>query len=329
MNLEQMWAAKNLSELGFTTRESEFLYLIGTQTGVFTTAQFRCFADVQRGKAQDHLLRTLDAHRLITRIGLTERDHVIHISGKAFYRAILSEDSRLRRSMSPALMRQRLQYGDYIVRNPELHYLTSEAHKHDYLVHQLGVDPTLLPQAGYHGKQEGELTVRFFPDRFPIFSTAVEQPGVGIVYGEDPGTAYSSFRRFITNNRSWLEGVASLHFVYISSSPRRKQLAMSLLSSLFDGTHTVSSSDLTQYFGLRQRLELRQENSFTPAEIAFWSANHRRFSLAKYEPLYAEFCGQQSLHSVSCASPRRNFYCESFTPVTDLKEGLEVNDGTH
>jgi hypothetical protein len=86
---------------------------------------------------------------------------------------------------------------------------------------------------------------------------------------------------------------------------------------------------MTQYFKLRQRLDMRQENTFTPAEIAFWSANHKRFSLPKFEPLYAEFCGQESLPSVSCASPRRNFYCESFTPVTNLKEGLEVNDATH
>lgn len=321
-NLEQMWAAKNLTELGFTLREAEFLYLIGTHTGVFTTAQYRTYISGSRGWAQDHLVSTLDSHRFVTRIGLTERDHVIHISGKGFYRAILNDDSRLRRSMSPALMRQRLQYADYLVHHPELQYLTTETHKYDYLVHQLRIDATLLPQARYHGKESDDFTVRFFPDRFPIFSTSGDQPGLGIVYGEDPGAAYSSFRRFVTNNKPWLQETPALHFVYVSPLPRRKELALALLSSMFDSSHTVTSSDLNRYFQLRQRLDKVQENTFTPADIAFWSANHKRFALPKYEPLYAEFCGQESLHLVSCASPRRHFLCESFTPVTHLKEGL-------
>lgn len=323
-NLEQMWAVKNLSELGFTTREAEFLYLIGTQTGIFTTAQYRVFTNTGRGTPQHHLLSTLEAHRFITRIGLTQRDQVIHISGKAFYRAILNEDSRLRRSMSPALMRQRLQYGDYIVRHPDLPYLGTEAHKHDYFVHQLGIDPTLLPQAGYASRKTDALTVRFFPERFPIFALQSDNPGVGIVYGEDPGAAYSSFRRFVSVNTAWLREMSNLHIVYVSPFARRRVLALRLLASIFDASHTVSTSDVTRYFQLRQKLEQRQEKTFSADDLTFWSANHKRFSHPRYEPLYAEFCGQASLPSVACASPRRSFYAESFTPVTDLKEGLKA-----
>lgn len=217
MMIHKIKAVENLMQLGFTARQANFFYLVGTQTGVFNLAQYRVFADVNLGAASMTLLRRLESLKYITRLGITYRQHVIHIDHKAFYRAILDKDSRLRRDMSPSLMRRRLHYLDYIVRNPHLKYLPTETAKQEALTFQFGLSEEMLPQQIYTSKSGENTTTRFFPERFPMFlEEASDDISLGIIYGEDPANQFRSFKKFVFANREFLTSIPSLYFVYVS-----------------------------------------------------------------------------------------------------------------
>jgi hypothetical protein len=323
MNLAQMNAVENLIQLGFSAREAEFLYLVGTHSGVFTMRQFRVYSDVKLGWATIALTRKLAQLNYATRIALNGRDHVYHLSNKTFYRAILTEDSRLRRGMSAGLMRQRLQYMDYIAQNPEANFLTTEGDKREVITLQFGIPEDLLPIQLYTSRTSSSTTTRYFPERFPLFiqetATAIQ---LGIVYGEDPANSFASFRKFVLANRVFLDQIPDLYFVYVSASARRRCLAMTLLSSLFGESHAVRNPDLLRYFTLLRKFDYNQQHTFTEDDLAFWKHAAKRYDQPKYEPLYAEFCGQISLPAVSSASPQRTFDCTTFIPTTTLLDGI-------
>lgn len=323
MTIDQINAVHNLIDLGFTPRQADFLYLVGTNTGVFTMPHYRQFARVERGNATDRLTRRLIAHSFVTRLAVTDNDIVYHLDNKRFYRAILTEDSRLRRDMSPGLMRQRLQFMDYICRHPEDEYLPTEQIKREIITAQFKVSESVLPQQYYASKQGAEPTLRYFPDRFPLFIRETPTSvSLGIIYGEDPANSFRSFRKFVIENRPFLDAISALTFVYISPSERRQRLATQLLSDLFESSHAVTTSELTRYFTLRQKLDRNQQSTFSDSDYDFWSYAHRRYNEPKYEPLYAAFSGDSSLPSLPCAGSARVFSCECFTPLTTLHDGV-------
>jgi hypothetical protein len=328
MSMEQMAAVENLMAMGFTPREADFLYLVGTHSGVFTSQQY-CLASggVSRGGTPNRLRNKLDKLKFITRIALTQQHQFFHLSNKIFYRAILTEDSRLRRGMSASLIRQRLQYTDYLVRNTDARYLTSEDQKRDYLIAQFGISESLIPRQVYHPKQSGaNKTVRLFPERFPMFITEESgYAGLGVVYGEDPANRFACVRRFVVANKALFASIPFLHFVYVSASAGRARLTSALLSSVFGATHTVQNDDLKRYFELRRKYDNNERHTFTDSDYAFWSRAYKQYNAAKYEPLYAEFIGQKSLPAVSFVVPRRSFAFTHFVPTTTLREGLEVD----
>jgi len=325
MSIEQISAIENLMQLGFTLRQSEFLYLVGTQSGVFTTEHYRIFTgNAQRGGPQLRLLARLEKHRFVMRIALNRRDQFFHLSNKAFYRAILTEDSRLRRGMSPSLLRQRLQYMDYVVRHPDARYLATESQKCEYLAEQFGISEALFPRQEYSAKNLAHgSTVRFFPERYPMFiMDAAGYAGLGIVYGEDPANRFASFRRFVLSNQTLFSPIPAIHFVYVSASSTRAYLASALLKSLFSNSHPTQNDDMQRYFRLRRLYENNARESFTNADYAFWTRNHKQYSESKYEPMYLEFCSQSSLSAASFVVPDRTFNFIHFTPTSSLREGF-------
>ena len=75
-------------------------------------------------------------------------------------------------------------------------------------------------------------------------------------------------------------------------------------------------------FTLLRKFDYNQQHTFTEDDLAFWKHAAKRYDQPKYEPLYAEFCGQISLPAVSSASPQRTFDCTTFIPTTTLLDGI-------
>jgi hypothetical protein len=326
MTANQQQAFANLRSLGFTPRQADFLYLVGTNTGVFTAEHFNLFCGVARGASQTRLLDRLEQHNFALRINLgrgqkNSRTQLFHIRHKAFYTAIMCSDSRLRRGMSYALIRQRIQFLDYIVTYAHNEFLGTEDDKVEYFSNQLSLPLSLLPSHRWRSKKTALSTLRYFPERFPIFTSATDTGHTtGIVYGEDPTAEFRAYRNFMTTNREFFAAIPALHIVYISPSSRRRELAQALLTSTFSDSRTVETSDLQRYFDLRKRLERANGEPLQREDYAFWSHARKLFATPQYEQMYKENSGQLSLPSVSSASPRRSVFVETFSPFTTLDD---------
>ncbi len=318
MTISQQTAFSNLLSIGFTARQAEFLYLVGTHTGVFTAEHYRRYAGASRGKAQVSFLDKLDALGYIRRVDIA-RLQILQIKHKAFYQAILTPDSRLRRSMSLSLMRQRLQYLDYIVTNSEQDYLGPEAAKVEFFIDRLHLPDSILPQETWKSTQSEDTTTRHFPERYPIFAS--EADGVlrtGIVYGEDPVGKFRAFRSFLQSNRAFLSRLPYLQLVYVSPSSRRREMAQAAVTALFSSTSSVMTDDLARYFALRSQIENNTASHFTRDDYAFWSYARKQYNGPEYERQYLESQGQLSLPVVSSARRISSVVVQCFVPFTAL-----------
>ena len=287
MTEQQQTAICNLQSLGFTWRQAEFLYLVGTQTGVFTAAHFRIFTGTDMGGTSVALVAKLDERGFIKRkkYGPSEWLHVTH---KAFYQAILTPDSRLRRPMSLPLLRQRLQYLDVLVRRTEPQYFGSEAEKVEFFCDTLRVPESLLPQTLYRSKTSGKESLRFFTDRYPVFQTQGTEPSAGIVYGEDPKGKFESFRKFLQANSKFFDALGKVHLVYVSPSHRRAALAKDAISALSGGLPEGEKLDLRRYFDMRKRIERNEGASFQKEDYEFWKRARVQFAGDRFELLYLQ-----------------------------------------
>lgn len=319
MTVDQQLAFANLTALGFTSRQSEFLYLVGTNTGVFTAEHYRRFCGILKGKAQTAFFDKLDRLAFTHRITFN-RTQLFHLKHKTFYNAIMCTDSRLRRSMSMSLVRTRLQYLDYIVTYAANNFVGTENDKVALFRDILGLPISVLPSHEWTSRKSFHSTLRYFPERFPVFiSGDASAPKVGIVYGEDPEGAFTSCRRFISSHQAFLNAIPHLHVAYISPWPRRRSLAQGIVTSLFGTSNAVKSDDLQRYFLLRQRLEDGQGSTWAQEDYAFWTSARKLYSAPQYEDMYVEFQGTLSLPAVSSASPGRSLFIECFRPFTRLE----------
>lgn len=325
MMLDGPGGIENLRTLGFTYRQAEFLYLVGTNTGVFTMDHYRSFAGIKSGKACMSLMDRLCALKFVTRIAIEDRLFITHIDHKAFYRAILTPDSRLRRRMSWGLIRQRLQFMDYIANNPEARYLSTENARREIIPAQFGVPEREFPTKVFVSRKNKSRTTRFFPARFPMFIREADHyVSLGVVYGEDPAFTFQAFRKFLLAHQYFFDQIPSLYFVYVSPSQRRRELALSLLTTVLGRSRAVMDAELTRYFGLLKLFDQKRDREFSDDDSVFWDRAYRRYKGPEYDPLYQHYCGGNSLDSFSCARPVRTFECTAFAPTTTLRRGFNT-----
>lgn len=325
MTVDELEGIENLRQLGFTYRQAEFLYLVGTNTGVFTMDHYRTFAKIKSGKACMSLMERLCALKFVTRIAIEDRLFIVHIDSKAFYRAVLTPDSRLRRRMSWGLIRQRLQFMDYIARHPEARYLSTERSRREIIPAQFGVPERALPAKIFVSQKNGSHTTRFFPARFPMFIRETPtEVSLGVVCGEDPAFTFQAFRKFVLAHQNFFDQVPCLYFVYVSPHQQRRVLAMDLLTTLFGRSRAVVDGELMRFFALQKMFDQKRDNEFTDEEMLFWDRAYRRYKGPEYAPLYAHYCAGNSLDCVPCARPPRAFECTAFTPTTTLRRGFST-----
>lgn len=326
-HLDTQTAFANLVGLGFTSREAEFLYLIGTNTGVFTSTQYCRYTGARRGWSTDRLAEKLSKFGFLTAIKLSQFLTINHLHHKKFYAAILTPDSRLRRRMSLGLMHQRLQYADFIVSHPAYEFIGPEAHKVAFFCETLGLDATLLPTGEWKSRDRSKVTERPFPERFPIFvDEETGAPTPGFVYGEDPSDRFSQFRTFLAEHRALIQAAPSAKLIYISPNSRRREMAHDVVRAMFAGQPTLMTPETERYFTMRRDIESGKAPQFSRDDAAFWASARRRFNTPEHEHLYLDFCGQMYLSGVSSCAPSPTVQFETFEPFTrvDLPTALNA-----
>src|SRR5262249_4488130 len=160
---------EGLRRLGYTTRESEFLFLVATHSGYFTTRQFRLFAHTESGSVSHALIRRLLAQEHATYHSYRSGGRVYHLFARKVYQAIDRENLRTRKKHELEYVKTRLVALDFVLAHPDRHYLETEQDKREYFVTRRKIGVEMLPVKLYRARRSADLTPRYFVDRFPTF----------------------------------------------------------------------------------------------------------------------------------------------------------------
>ncbi len=80
---------EGLHLLGYTKRESEFLFLVATHSGYFTNRQFKSFAQTESGSVSHAFIRKLLERKHATYHAYRSGGRVYHLFARKVYQAIV------------------------------------------------------------------------------------------------------------------------------------------------------------------------------------------------------------------------------------------------
>jgi hypothetical protein len=208
-----------LRKLGYTQRESAFIYLVGMNSGYFLRRQFLGFIEREDGAmAQRFLQRSIDLQH-VHPIEYAAGRHIYHLKSKLIYRILGAEDSQNRRIKGDRQIKARVMQVDYLVEHFGDQFLETPQQKVAFFHKELKVPTDSLPQIKYGGKG----TPCYFPDRFPI---AVSQepdqfhPLITFTFVDDGLRSVSAFVRWLEQYAPLLRSLHRGEIVYAADNSR-------------------------------------------------------------------------------------------------------------
>lgn len=282
-----------IQELGYTSDEARFLYIVATHSGYFQPRQYVAANGLAWGKRVQHFTDKLESRGHVTWREYQDMGGVYHLFSKTLYRQIEKTDFRNRRRHSTEYIRTRLLLLDFILENPQHEYFESETDKLAYFCSQRAIPRDLLPAKRYEAASGAPPALRYFVDKFPLF---LERTGeltravVSLSY-VDPGLAsLAGFAHHLQNYARLFSCLGDFSFVYIADSTVNFVKAGHCFESLVSSRAT---QDLVQevilYFERRRAWELKQYARLSAQDVEFLQTAKERFATDELERIYASW----------------------------------------
>ncbi|MGH9829559.1 MAG: hypothetical protein ACREDR_40595, partial [Blastocatellia bacterium] len=152
---------EGLRLLGYTKRESEFLFLVATHSGYFTNRQFKSFARTESGSISHAFIRKLLERQHATYHAYRCGSRVYHLFARKVYQAIERENLRTRKKHELEYVKTRLVTLDFVLGYPQQHYLETESQKVEFFEKEYNVVREALPVKMYRARKSAEVTPRY------------------------------------------------------------------------------------------------------------------------------------------------------------------------
>ena len=250
--------SEGLRLLGYSERESEFLFLVATHSGYFTTQQFKNFLQTESGSVSHAFTRRLLEQKHATYRAYRSGERVYHLFARKVYQAIERENLRTRKKHELEYVKTRLVALDFVLAHPQHRYLETEPEKIHFFEKERGLDRDFLPVKLYRARKSAEVTPRYFVDRFPLFVN----PAIGRLTFTyiDPGLI--SLDGFATHLRAYsplFQNLSAFDFIYISPMGRFFQDAQSEFFRTVSGHASQGKSvSVLDYFRLRKAWDAKE-----------------------------------------------------------------------
>lgn len=158
---------KALTAMKFTERQARFLVLVMLHAGVCLGRQYCAFGGIKRGrKVYDFFQDLLDRSFATAYPQAHGSTHLLHVHGRALYRAIGEPDNRNRRPMPLPRAVERLMVLDAVIARQDVAWLATEREKVTHFARETRLRPQELPHLTFG--QGPKKTVRYFHDKLPI-----------------------------------------------------------------------------------------------------------------------------------------------------------------
>jgi hypothetical protein len=274
---------------GYTEEEARFLYLVATHSGYFTCQQFLCFVGTKPGKRSVAFARKVVEKKHASSKEYLRHGRVFHLFSRNLYEAIGRENVRFRRVHSTEYIRTRLIALDFVLQNQDYTYLETEGQKLSFFCEQLGIEKTMLPHKRYTGAIKGNLTDRYFVDKFPMhYNPAASLAPVVTFSFVDPGfESMDSFRTHMDAYLNLFTKLQSLNFCYIATRDTNFERAKKAFHGTFQRLWNPDGpSGLLRYFHTRRTWDDKDYSKLSNDDIAFINDGKERFGSPELENLY-------------------------------------------
>jgi hypothetical protein len=292
MNIRQRDLAA-IQELGYTSDEARFLYIVATHSGYFQPRQYVASNGFAWGKRAQRFTDKLESRGHVTWREYQDMGGVYHLFSKTLYRRIHKTDFRNRRRHSTEYIRTRLLLLDFILENPRHEYFESETDKLAYFCGERGIPKDVLPVKRYEAASGARPTLRYFVDKFPLFLDnfgSPPSPVVSLSY-VDPGQAsLAGFAHHLQNYAQMFSRLGDFAFLYIADSSANFEQAQRCFESLISGRAGRDLvREVTLYFERRRAWELKQYGQLSAQDVESLQSAKERFASDELERLYASW----------------------------------------
>lgn len=282
---------EGLHLLGYTRRESEFLFLVATHSGYFTNRQFKSFAQTESGSVSHAFIRKLLDRKHASYHAYRSGGRVYHLFARKVYQAIERENLRTRKKHELEYVKTRLVALDFVLGHPEHRYLETEAEKVAFFEKEWNVSRGTLPVKQYRARRSAEITPRYFVDRFPMFVDRLSSPPVVIFTYVDAGAV--TLEAFGTHLRAYFglfQALPKLEFIYLAPTARLFKTAESEFHHVLYGVRGHAKSvNLLHYFQVRKAWEAKER--VASAEVVLLKEAQARYAGRQFEELYEKWRG--------------------------------------
>jgi hypothetical protein len=288
MNIDAVHIAA-LEAFGYTEQEARFLYVVATHSGYFVARQFLAFAGVQWGKRTTLFWKKLQSNKHARTSSIPKHRAVYHLFARQLYRQLGRENLRNRRRHELQYIQTRIAILDFVLANPGLSYLETEADKLSFFCRDLNIEARHLPSKTYLGHRTVQPTVRYFADCFPMF---LEEPQaaariVTLSFIQGSEASLTAFVHHLQAYSSLFRELREFRFLYLSRIDAHFAKAQELFRALVAvPLESNPADDLLRYFAIRKAWDLHQYDSVSEADLAFRNASRERFSGERFEHFY-------------------------------------------
>lgn len=312
---------ENLCGLGYTEDEAQFLYIVATHSGYFTTRQFLGFTGVKSGdRSMAFTQKVLGKSHATARV-LLRNGRFYHLFSRIVYRAIGRENLRNRREHGLEHVRSRLMILDFVLAHLDYTYLETEQDKVHFFLEKLNIPKQCLPTKRYTGAIHKKATQRYFVDKFPMFLRS-DSPVVHFTFVDPGWESLKAFENHLFSYSSLFGALQDVRLVYLANRTTRFEAARKLFLSMVDRSLKVDSGDeVLRYFRVRKFWETRQYEKVTDADIQFLNQSTQRFAKHSCQERYAAWRDGQ----ISDAFVRSQFH--DLAPQQIVKFQTELVDG--
>lgn len=277
---------EGLQLLGYTRRESEFLFLVATHSGYFTTRQFQTFTKTESGSVCHSFIRRLLDRKHASYHAYRSGERVYHVFARKVYQSIDRENLRTRKKHEMEYIKTRLVALDFVLAHPGHRYLETEAEKIAFFEWQYHLDRSVLPVKVYRARRSADLTPRYFVDRFPMFFDRAYTPAVPtFTYVDSGALTLSGFATHLRSYRALFESLPAFHFIYIAPIDRLFGAAQSefhrVISREAGGGQSVG---ITEYFRLRRAWNERER--MASADVVTLKDAQGQYGGRQFDELY-------------------------------------------
>jgi hypothetical protein len=280
---------EGLHLLGYTRRESEFLFLVATHSGYFTNRQFKSFAETESGSVAHAFVQKLLARKHASYHAYRSGGRVYHLFARKVYQAIERENLRTRKKHELQYVKTRLVALDFVLAHQEHRYLETEAEKVAFFETEWSMSRETLPVKQYRAKRSVEVTPRYFVDRFPMFVDRLSSPPVvTFTYVDAEAVTLEAFGTHLRVYLGLFQSLPRFEFIYIAPTARLFHAAESEFYHLVYGVRDRSQSvSVLDYFRVRKAWEAKER--VASADVVSLKEAQARYAGKQFEELYEKW----------------------------------------